>query len=864
MELLELKVMRGPSYWSVIQPRLIVVTLRLCSPDFTLSNSAYFKSRLRTYFPAIYLTGNVSLAQLVKDIAVDLLGQADIDTHFSKVEEAKENLYRILISYQQPGAVKLAVSEAFEIVSRLGSAEEIDLPATIDQIKTKQRRETFGPSTASIVQEAERRNIPVIKLDNDCFVQLGYGAKQKRIQATISSTTSNIAVDIAGDKEATKALLRSAEVPVPKGASIYSEDELLAYLQEENFPLVIKPVDGNHGKGATTNITNEQQALEAFNLAKQFSRRVIVERFITGSDFRVLVINNKFEAAAMRTPASVVGDGKRNIEELVELVNADPQRGIGHDNILTQITVDDATVSLLHAKGYTTKTVLKKGEMCFLKPTANLSTGGTATDVTDTVHPQNILLFQRIARIISLDICGIDVIAENLSTPIKENGGVVLEVNAAPGFRMHLQPTHGTARNVAKPVIDMLFPNNSNGRIPIVAITGTNGKTTTTRLIAHIGKMVGNKVGYTTTDGVYIQDEVVTKGDCAGPTSAELVLKDPSIDLAVLECARGGMLRSGLAFSCCDVAVITNVAEDHLGLNGIDTIEELAEVKSVVAQSVSENGFAVLNADDDLVYAMKDRLKCQVALFSLNDKSARIKRHVQNGGVAAVCERNYITIMHGNKKMRIDKLANIPVTFNGKAEFNIANSLAASLAAYVRDIRIEDIRKGLQTFIPGAEVTPGRMNIFDFKDFTVMLDYAHNPHGMQALGKFIQAIEAKPKVGVIAGVGDRRDEDLVALGEEAAKTFDEIVIRLDKDLRGRTANEITTLVSRGIRAYDPYKKILLFESEREAIDFVINNAVPGSFVAVLSDTVTDSLDQLKEAKAKRDETSLPYVQSLTA
>jgi len=455
---------------------------------------------------------------------------------------------------------------------------------------------------------------------------------------------------------------------------------------------------------------------------------------------------------------------------------------------------------------------------------------------------------ERIARIIGLDICGIDIMADNLTEPITENGGAILEVNAAPGFRMHLDPTEGIGRNVAEPVIDMLYPPGASARIPIIAVSGTNGKTTTTRLIAHIVKQMGHKVGFTTTDGIYIQNQMMQRGDCTGPVSAEFVLKDPTVDFAVLECARGGILRAGLGFHNCDMAVVTNVASDHLGLNGIDTIEQLARVKAVASKTVLPEGYVVLNADDDLVYKMREGLDCKVALFSMNENSERIKEHSANHGVSCVYENGYITIIKGGWKIRVDKVTNVPMTFGGKAEFNIQNALAAVLAAYLRDFKIEDIKLALETFAPSPAQTPGRMNFFQFKNYAVLIDYAHNAHGMRAIGKFMSKVDATKKVGLIAGVGDRRDEDTIELGEEAARVFDEIIIRQDRNLRGKTEDEIIALLSKGIRNIDPNKKIVSFKKENEAIDYAMKNAEKGSFITIISDVVPDALDQIMKYK----------------
>jgi cyanophycin synthetase len=566
----------------------------------------------------------------------------------------------------------------------------------------------------------------------------------------------------------------------------------------------------------------------------------------------VLVINYKFVAAAIRKPASVVGDGISNIQELIDKTNEDPRRGYGHEKTLTQIKVDDFTLDMLAKANLNLESILPNGKELLLKPTANLSTGGTATDVTDLVHPDNIFMCERIARIIGLDICGIDIMAENLTEPVKDIGGAILEVNAAPGFRMHIDPAEGIPRNVAEPVIDMLYPKGSSARIPIIAVTGTNGKTTTTRLMAHMVKTMGYKVGYTTTDGIYIQNQLMLRGDCTGPVSAEFVLKDPAIDFAVLETARGGILRAGLGFHNCDIAIVTNIAEDHLGLQDIDTIEQLTRVKAVVPASVLPDGYAILNADNKYAVSMAKECVCKIAYFSMDENNSIIKEHINKGGLAAVYENGYVTICKGTWKIRIEKAVNIPLTFGGRATYNIANVLPTLLAGFIRNFKIEDMRVALQTFIPGPAQTPGRMNIFRFKNFELMVDYAHNTSGFEAIGEMLSKIDAN-HVGVIAGVGDRRDEDTIGLGRQAAKMFDEIVIRQDKNLRGRTEDEIIELIKRGIREVDPNKKVTSFKRESDAIDFAIKNARKGTFLTICSDVVPAALDQilaLKEAEDK--------------
>lgn len=869
MKILDIKAMSGPNYWSANRHKLIVMLLDLEEMEQRPTDKIPgFLERLSALMPTLYehrcsegvpggffmrVEEGTWMGHVIEHIALELQTLAGMDTGFGRTRETSDpGIYHVVFSYQEAKAGIYTAKAAVKIAQALVDNVPYDLEEDIQNLREIREDERLGPSTGSIVEEAERRKIPYIRLNRHSLVQLGYGVNQCRVQATIASTTSSIAVEIACDKEETKNLLEASEIPVPRGRIIYDEEDLQNAINKIGYPIVTKPVNGNHGKGATTNIRNWEDAVAGLKAAKVYGRAVICERFITGRDFRVLVINYKFVAAALRTPAAVIGDGLHTIQELIDIVNSDPRRGYGHEKVLTAIKVDDFTRDILAKKDYTLNTVLEDKEELWLKPTANLSTGGTATDVTDYVHPTNVFMCERIARIIGLNICGIDIMADDLSTPITENGGAVLEVNAAPGFRMHLDPTEGLARNVAEPVIDMLYPPGSSARIPIIAVSGTNGKTTTTRLIAHIVKQMGYKVGYTTTDGVYIQNQLMMKGDCTGPVSAEFVLRDPTVNYAVLECARGGILRAGLGFHNCDVAVVTNVAEDHLGLGGIDTIEKLAKVKAVAAHTVFPKGYAILNADDDLVYDMHKDLECKVAYFSLNENSGRIKRHCAKGGIAAIYENGYITILKGTWKIRIEKVTNVPLTFSGMAEFNIANVLAATLAAYVQDFKTEDIRQALQTFVPSPALTPGRMNMFHFRDFSVMIDYAHNTHGFMAIGKFLASVNASIKVGIIAGVGDRRDEDIISLGEAAGKIFDEIIIRQDKNLRGRTDTEIIELMTQGIHKIDPMKKITVIQKEGEAIDFAFQNAVKDSFIVITSDVVPDALEQVKNYKAKED------------
>ncbi len=871
MKIEEIKILRGPNYWSVRRAKLIQMKLFLEDMEQRPTNTIDgFRHRLQEMFPTMIshrcsvgvpggffqrVDEGTWMGHVIEHVALELQTVAGMDTGFGRTRgTGKEGEYYVVFSYMEEDAGVYAAKAAVRITQALADNVPYNLEDDIMQLREIREDTRLGPSTGCIVDEAAKRNIPFIRLNKQSLVQLGYGIHQKRIRATIASTTSNIAVDIAGDKEETKNLLGAAEIPVPRGVIIRTEEGLKEAIDKLGYPLVLKPVDGNHGKGATTNIINWEMAVKALAAAQVYGRSIICERFMTGFDFRVLVINNKFICAALRTPAAVTGDGEHNIQWLVDETNKDPRRGFGHEKVLTSIKLDNFSEIMLDEKGYTLATIPPKGELVLLKPTANLSTGGTSEDVTDEVHPDNIFMCERISKIIGLDICGIDIMAPDLRLPVSQNGGAILEVNAAPGFRMHIDPAVGIGRNVAEPVIDMLFPKGSEGRIPIIAITGTNGKTTTTRLVAHIAKSAGYKVGYTTSDGVYIQNQMLMKGDCTGPLSSLFVLKDPTVDFAVLECARGGILKNGLAFQNCDIAIITNVSTDHIGLGGIDSIEQMAKVKAVVAETVFPHGYTILNADDDLVYAMKNDLKCNIGLFSMDENNPRIKAHCNNGGLAAVHENGYVTILKGTWKIRVEKVADIPITYGGKATHNIMNTLPAILATYLyRNIKVADIKEALETFIPSPTQTPGRLNLFKFKNFDFLVDFAHNQAGLMLLSDFIGKMEGYPKVGIISGTGDRRDEDIRDLGKISAGCFDEIIIRQDKNLRGRTAEEIVNLLVEGINQTKTKDiPITIIYNEKEAITYAYENAKPGSLITIMCDVVVEALDMIKKLKEDED------------
>jgi len=870
MKILKIQALRGPNLWSVNRKKLIQMRLDLEEMEQSPTDKIIgFRERIEAMFPTMIehrcsegckggffmrVEKGTWMGHVIEHIALEIQTLAGMDTGFGRTRETKTpGVYNVVFSYTEENVGLFAAESSVRIAEALAAGTDYDLEADLQKMREIRERVRLGPSTGSIVEEAVSRDIPWIRLGTNSLVQLGYGINQMRFQATITCKTSNIAVDIACDKEETKRMLSNASIPVADGDICVDEEDLEDTIKKIGYPIVIKPLDGNHGKGASINVKTWEGAVEGLAYAKKYSRRVIVEKFITGFDFRVLIIDNKLVAAAKRVPANVVGDGKNSIQQLIDTTNKDPRRGYGHENVLTQIEIDRDSEKLLEKLGYTVDTIPKKEEIVYLKSTANLSTGGTSVDVTDMMHPENIFICERISRVIGLDICGVDIMAENLTQPLKENGGCILEVNAAPGFRMHLAPSEGLPRNVAAPVIDMLYPPGKQSRIPIIAVTGTNGKTTTTRLIAHIVKNNGYKVGFTTSDGIYIQNHMMEKGDTTGPISAEYILKDPTVEFAVLETARGGILRSGLGFNRCDIAIMTNVAADHLGLADIHTLEDLAKVKSVVVRSVKKDGWAILNAEDEQCVKIGETLDCNVAYFSLDEENPLIKKLCKEGKTVAVYENGFITIKKGEWKIRVEKATHVPLTLNGKAKFMIANVLAATLASYLWGFKTEDINLSLKTFIPSVAQTPGRMNIFEFRKFKVLIDFAHNPAGYRGIEDYLQNINAVKKVGIIAGVGDRRDEDIKECGLIAGRMFDHIIIRQEKHLRGRTEQEIIDLIVDGIKDANSNTTYEVIPLETEAIKHAIDTVEDGSFIIALSDVVANAIDIVQDYLDKENE-----------
>ncbi|WP_414586923.1 cyanophycin synthetase [Scytonema sp. PCC 10023] len=862
MRILKIQTLRGPNYWSIRRHKLIVMRLDLENIAETPTNELPgFYEGLVEALPSLEghfcspgcrggflmrVREGTMMGHVVEHVALELQDLAGMQVGFGRTRETSTSgVYQVVFEYlnEEAGryAGRAAVRLCQSIVDR-GRYPKAELEQDLQDLKDLWRDAALGPSTETLIKEAEKRGIPWMQLGARFLIQLGYGVNQKRVQATMTDNTGILGVELACDKEATKRVLANAGVPVPRGTVINFLDDLEEAIEQVGgYPIVIKPLDGNHGRGISINITSKEEAEAAYDSARQVSRSIIVERYYTGRDHRVLVVDGKVVAVAERVPANVIGNGRSTISELIEETNKDPNRGEGHDNVLTKIELDRTSYQLLEKQGRTLNTVLPKGEICYLRATANLSTGGSAVDRTDEIHPENVWLAQRIVKIIGLDIAGIDIVTSDISRPLREVDGVIVEVNAAPGFRMHVAPSQGIPRNVGGAVIDMLFPSDKTSRIPILAVTGTNGKTTTTRLLAHIFKQTHKVVGYTTTDGTYIGDYLVEVGDNTGPQSAQLILQDPTVEVAVLETARGGILRSGLAFENANVGVVLNVTSDHLGIGDIDHIEQLAHLKSVVAEAVFPDGYAVLNADDPRVAAMAEKTKANIAYFTMNPDAELVRKHIQQGGVAAVYENGYLSILKGDWTHRIERAENIPLTMGGRAPFMIANALAASLAAFVQNVSIEQIRAGLNSFRASVSQTPGRMNLFNLGNYHALVDYAHNPASYAALGAFVRNWTSGKRVGVIGGPGDRRDEDFIMLGKLAAEIFDSIIVKEDDDTRGRVRGTAADLIVRGIKEVNPNQEYETILNETEAVNKALDTAPDNSLVVILPESINRAI-----------------------
>ena len=809
-----------------------------------------FEARLRALFPAIGVlhpeggSGDISLAHVLQIAALALQAQAGCPVTFARTTATIDpGVYQVVVEYSEEAVGRQAFEDAQRLINAALGQGEFDAEAAVASLRELDEDERLGPSTGSIVDAAVARGIPYRRLTRGSLVQFGWGSKQRRIQAAEIDSTSAVAESIGQDKDLTKRLLHAAGVPVPLGKPVDTVEEAWEVALKVGLPVVVKPQDGNQGKGVTVNITDRAQLEEAYRNAAEYGT-VMVERFLPGHDFRLLVVGDQLVAAARREPPQVLGDGERTVRELVNIVNQDPRRGEGHATSLTKIRLDDIAVARLAMQNLTPDSVPPKGQRVILRNNANLSTGGTATDVTDDVHPAVAARAVAAAQMVGLHICGVDMVAETVLRPLEEQGGGFVEVNAAPGLRMHLAPSYGKPRNVGQAMVDRLFAHGDDGRIPVVAVTGTNGKTTTARLIAHLFTAQGMRVGMTNTDGVYVNGRQIDSGDCSGPKSARNVLLHPEVDAAVFETARGGILREGLGFDRCQVAVVTNIgAGDHLGLNYITTVEDLAVLKRVIVQNVAPTGYAVLNATDPIVAAMASACPGKIIYFASDRHHPVMATHRAQGHRTVYVDGDSIVAAEGSWRETIH-LRDVPITRNGKIGFQVENVMASVAAAWGAGLPWQTIRRGLSGFVNDSDNAPGRFNLMDFKGATVIADYGHNPDAMRALVQAVEALPAKRRSVVISGAGDRRDEDIreqtVILGE----VFDDVILYQDAAQRGRGDGEVMALLREGLAGATRTQHIEEIRGEFIAIDAALDRLQSGDLCLVLVDQVEEALAHL--------------------
>lgn len=865
MKIIEQRALRGANYYS----RLPVIFMKVDLGELEQRPSddvPNMLENLKTMLPSLEahtcspgvrggffqrITRGTWAGHVAEHIAIELQVLIGHNITFGKTFTLEEKgTYDIVYRYINEQVGLRAGEIAAEVTTRLYNGEATEMAPYIEELKELAEETEFGPSTQSIVDAAKKRGIPYIRLNEHSYVQFGQGKYQRKIEATLMDDTSALGVEIAADKERTKRILEQGGIPVPKGESVSSKEEALKVADRIGYPVVLKPLSGNHGRGVMINLKDAEELGNAVDSIQGMSKRMIVENYLQGHDFRMLVIDEKLVAVARREPPTIIGDGESTVQQLIDALNKDKDRGEGHEKRLSLVHVDSETTKKLKEQGHTLESIPAKGETVVLKSTANISTGGIATDVTDTVHPFNQRMAERMARLIGLNVMGIDVMAETLEQPLEQGKSGVVEVNAGPGFRMHLAPSYGTPRPVGEAVIDMLFPEGTKYTVPTVAVTGTNGKTTTTRLISHILMVAGRQVGMTSTDAVTVDNNPILIGDYSGPDGAKSVMRDNHVEYAVLEVARGGILRRGLGFQRCDVGVLLNVTSDHLGFNGIDTLDQLARVKSTVLDAVDKEGFGVLNADDPRVLEKLDKLRGIPMLFSKDENHPALQKNLEGGHCNVTINDDKIVIQKPAGTVEVAKIIEIPITFEGRAVFNVENVLAAVAATYALGIPEDKIEAGVLSFSPSIGQSPGRMNIIDVGDFKVLIDYGHNIGAIHATGEFIQKLMPGRKIRMASGVGNRRFEDMEDFGEAMAKYYDHIVLA-DSSPRirklGETADHVKTGLMRGGMSED---QITLCYKEAEATQLALNMAEPGDLVILQVENIAKVTEDVLEYKQK--------------
>ena len=849
MEVSRIRALRGPNLWS--KNTAIEAIVSCADAECSIDNLPEFEARLRARLPQTGLLrpeghqDAVSIAHVLQIVALTMQAHAGCPVTFGRTASTIEpGVFQVVVEYSEEEVGRLAMDLAQQLVRAALDDTPFDIADALKRLRELDEDVRLGPSTGSIVNAATARNIPYRRLTQGSMVQFGWGSKQRRIQAAETDLTSAISESIAQDKDLTKMLLDAAGVPVPKGRSVTSAEEAWEAAQELGGPVVVKPRDGSQGRGVAVNIETRERVIQAFEVAEEISSEVIVERYIPGHDFRLLVVGGALVAASRRDPPQVTGDGQQTIRQLVDQVNADPLRGDGHATSLTKIRFDDIALATLKKQGFDADSVPPAGTLIFLRNNANLSTGGSATDVTDEVHPEMAARAVSAARMIGLDICGVDVVAESVHHPLEDQHGGVVEVNAAPGLRMHLNPSFGKGRAVGEAIIANMFADGEDGRIPVVAVAGTNGKTTTVRLTAHLLGVAGNRVGMTNSDGVYVDNLRIDTGDCSGPRSARSVLMHPDVDAAVFETARGGILREGLAFDRCNVAIVTNIGMgDHLGLGYISTVEDLAVVKRVIVQHVHPSGMAVLNAADPIVAEMASSCPGSVTYFAEDRNHPVLVTHRAQGQRAVYRDGDAIVAAQGADEVRFP-LAQIPLTRGGTITFQVENAMASIAAAWALDLGWDVIRRGLATFVNDAQTAPGRFNVFDYRGATVIADYGHNPDAIQALVRAVDAMPSHRRVVVISGAGDRRDEDIRMQTEILGAAFDDVLLYQDQCQRGREDGEVLALLQQGLVGASRTTHIEEIHGEFLAIDTALARLNPGDLCLILVDQVEEALGHI--------------------
>ncbi|MGZ8340948.1 MAG: cyanophycin synthetase [Telluria sp.] len=855
MEVSRVRALRGPNLWS---HHTSVEAIVACSADEqSVGDLPGFEARLRSRFPALSQlqpsghADSIPMAHVLEVTALDLQAQAGCPVTFSRTTATLEpGLYQVVVEYSEEAVGRLALKLAEQLCSAARNDTPFDLEAALVQLRDLDEDVRLGPSTGAIVDAAVARNIPFRRLTEGSLVTFGWGSRQRRIQAAEIDTTGAIAETIAQDKELTKKLLHAAGVPVPLGRVVSGPDDAWAAAMEIGLPVVIKPKDGNQGKGVTVNVTTREQLDGGYAAAAEFRDDVMVERYLPGNDFRLLVIGNKLIAAARRDPPQVVGDGVHSVRQLVDQVNLDPRRGHGHSTSLTKIRFDDIALASLAKQGYQADSVPPAGQRVILRNNANLSTGGSATDVTDDVHPEVAQRAIAAAHMVGLDICGVDLVCDGVLKPIEEQNGGIVEVNAAPGLRMHLSPSFGKGRAVGEAIVSTMFADGDDGRIPVVAVTGTNGKTTTVRLIAHLLTASGLRTGMTNTDGVYIEGRRIDSGDCSGPRSARNVLMHPDVDAAVFETARGGMLREGLAFDRCQVAVVTNIGSgDHLGLNYITTLEDLAVLKRVIVQNVADSGVAVLNAADPIVAAMANNCRGSVTFFAPDLHHPVMSTHRAQGNRVVYVDGGVLFAAHGKTVLQVP-LSEVPITRNGTVGFQVENVMASVAAAWAVGVDWASICSGLKSFANESDNAPGRFNVFNYRGATLIADYGHNPDAILALVRAVDSMPARRRSVVISGAGDRRDEDIRQQTEILGSAFDDVLLYQDQCQRGRSDGEVVGLLRQGLAGASRTTHVDEITGEFVAIDTALSRLGEGDLCLILIDQVDEALAHIASRVAE--------------